>query len=215
VTTPPRKLVTPERRDEDVAEASLRPQRLSEFIGQEQARKNLGVFIAAAKAQPRSFGTNSTAMIGGSIAPLVALASELGRERDQGIRQEIVRLYTLSSVNTWNGLRARAAQRAGGRAGAEASLGKLMSSRIARQWRDTASLIAGASGMLAGDDGPLGGRVASQLLATPGPSIYGGSDQIQRNIIGERVLGLPREADPSRTVPFRQLKIGTQAPEQS
>jgi holliday junction DNA helicase RuvB len=51
VTTTPRKLVTPERRDEDVAEASLRPQRLSEFIGQEQARKNLGVFIAAAKAR--------------------------------------------------------------------------------------------------------------------------------------------------------------------
>jgi Holliday junction DNA helicase RuvB len=51
VTSTPRKLVTPERRDEDVAEASLRPQRLSEFIGQEQARKNLGVFIAAAKAR--------------------------------------------------------------------------------------------------------------------------------------------------------------------
>jgi Holliday junction DNA helicase RuvB len=51
VTSIPRKLVTPERRDEDVAEASLRPQRLSEFIGQEQARKNLGVFIAAAKAR--------------------------------------------------------------------------------------------------------------------------------------------------------------------
>ena len=51
MTTAPRKLVTPERRDEDAAEASLRPQRLSEFIGQEQARKNLGVFIAAAKAR--------------------------------------------------------------------------------------------------------------------------------------------------------------------
>ncbi|MGA8358545.1 MAG: Holliday junction branch migration DNA helicase RuvB [Xanthobacteraceae bacterium] len=51
MTSTPRKLVTPERRDEDVAEASLRPQRLSEFIGQEQARKNLSVFIAAAKAR--------------------------------------------------------------------------------------------------------------------------------------------------------------------
>jgi holliday junction DNA helicase RuvB len=51
VTSAPRKLVTPERRDEDAAEASLRPQRLSEFIGQEQSRKNLAVFIAAAKAR--------------------------------------------------------------------------------------------------------------------------------------------------------------------
>jgi alkylation response protein AidB-like acyl-CoA dehydrogenase len=176
-----------------------------------QQEVSVAEFAAAAKAQPRSFGTNSTAMIGGSIAPLVSLAAELGRERDPQVRQEIVRLYTLGCVNTWNGLRARAALRAGGRAGAEASLGKLMSSRIARQWRETASLIAGPRGMLAGDDGPLGGRVASQLLATPGPSIYGGSDQVQRNIIGERVLGLPREADPSRTVPFRQLRVGTQA----
>src|ERR1700676_1774668 len=47
--SPERKLVAPERREEDAAESSLRPQRLSEFIGQEQARKNLGVFIAAAK----------------------------------------------------------------------------------------------------------------------------------------------------------------------
>jgi Holliday junction DNA helicase RuvB len=45
------RLVTPERRDEDIAEASLRPQRLSEFIGQQQARQNLGVFIAAARSR--------------------------------------------------------------------------------------------------------------------------------------------------------------------
>src|SRR5881275_2983603 len=50
MTTSPRRLVTPERRDED-AEASLRPQRLSEFIGQQQARSNLSVFIEAARAR--------------------------------------------------------------------------------------------------------------------------------------------------------------------
>ena len=50
-TVPGRKLVTPERRDEDAAEATLRPQRLSEFIGQEQARRNLSVFIEAARAR--------------------------------------------------------------------------------------------------------------------------------------------------------------------
>ena len=49
--SPARKLVSAERRNEDAGEASLRPQRLSEFVGQEQARSNLGVFIAAARAR--------------------------------------------------------------------------------------------------------------------------------------------------------------------
>jgi alkylation response protein AidB-like acyl-CoA dehydrogenase len=181
----------------------------------QQQEVSVGEFIADAKTNPRSFGTGGTAMTTGGITPLVRLAAELGRERDPEVRQQIVRLYTLASANGWNGQRASAARKAGGRAGPEASLGKLMASRVARQWRDTASLIAGPLGMLAGDDGPLRGRLASQLLATPGPSIYGGSDQIQRNIIGERVLGLPREPDPSRTMPFRELKVGTQVGEQS
>jgi Holliday junction DNA helicase RuvB len=51
VSSTPRRLVTSERRDEDVAETSLRPQRLSEFIGQQQARSNLGVFIEAARSR--------------------------------------------------------------------------------------------------------------------------------------------------------------------
>jgi alkylation response protein AidB-like acyl-CoA dehydrogenase len=181
----------------------------SRFLQQQEA--SVGEFIAASKSNARSFGTGSTAMTGGGIGPLVALAAELGRVHDTEVRQQIVRLYTLASANSWNGQRASAALKAGGRAGPEASLGKLMASRVARQWRDTASLVAGPQAMLAGDDGPLDGRLASQMLATPGPSIYGGSDQIQRNIISERVLGLPREADPSRTMPFRELRIGTQA----
>jgi Holliday junction DNA helicase RuvB len=51
MTTAPRRLVTPERREEDLAETSLRPQRLSEFIGQQQARANLSIFIDAARAR--------------------------------------------------------------------------------------------------------------------------------------------------------------------
>src|SRR6266540_3090096 len=51
MSTTPRRIVTPERRAEDVAEASLRPQFLSEFVGQQQARSNLGVFIEAARAR--------------------------------------------------------------------------------------------------------------------------------------------------------------------
>ena len=51
MSTTGRTLVSPERRDEDVAEASLRPQKLAEFIGQEQARANLAIFIEAARAR--------------------------------------------------------------------------------------------------------------------------------------------------------------------
>ena len=51
MSSTPRRLVTAERRDEDTAETSLRPQRLSEFIGQQQARSNLSVFIEAARAR--------------------------------------------------------------------------------------------------------------------------------------------------------------------
>jgi Holliday junction DNA helicase RuvB len=51
VASPPKRLITPERRDEDIAELKLRPQRLAEFIGQQQARANLSVFIEAARAR--------------------------------------------------------------------------------------------------------------------------------------------------------------------
>jgi holliday junction DNA helicase RuvB len=51
LSTTPRRLVTAERRDDDAADSSLRPQRLAEFIGQQQARSNLAVFIEAARAR--------------------------------------------------------------------------------------------------------------------------------------------------------------------
>src|SRR5438552_11915066 len=51
MSTTPRRLVSAERRDEDVADGSLRPQRLSEFVGQQQARANLSVFIEAARGR--------------------------------------------------------------------------------------------------------------------------------------------------------------------
>ena len=51
MTTTPRRLVTAERSEEDAADSSLRPQRLAEFVGQQQARSNLAVFIEAAKTR--------------------------------------------------------------------------------------------------------------------------------------------------------------------
>ncbi|HEX5613684.1 MAG TPA: acyl-CoA dehydrogenase, partial [Acidimicrobiia bacterium] len=64
--------------------------------------------------------------------------------------------------------------------------------------------------MLMGRDTASGGMVQELTLFSPGPSIYGGTDQVQRNIIGERVLGLPKEPGPPKETPFRELAVGTQ-----
>jgi hypothetical protein len=64
--------------------------------------------------------------------------------------------------------------------------------------------------MLMGEDTKGGGVVQEMTLFSPGPSIYGGTDQVQRNIIGERVLGLPKEPGPAKDTPFRELLVGTQ-----
>jgi alkylation response protein AidB-like acyl-CoA dehydrogenase len=66
-------------------------------------------------------------------------------------------------------------------------------STIARLASLAPGRIAGADGMLMGPDSPVDGMVAEVLVSVPGQSIAGGTDEIQHNILGERVLGLPRE----------------------
>jgi alkylation response protein AidB-like acyl-CoA dehydrogenase len=176
----------------------------------QQREQSVGEFLGA-NPTTVPVAASAGAMVGRGMDALVTLAKDMGRGDDPHVRQRLAQLYTLTSLNTWNGLRARASAKAGKGLGPEASLGKLMVSHITRLWRDTAMSISDAHGMLAGADGPLAGGVARQFLFAPAPSIYGGSDQVQRNIIGERVLGLPKDPDVSRDVAFRDLKVGTQS----
>src|SRR5881275_2806326 len=83
MTTAPRRLVAPERRDED-AEASLRPQRLSEFIGQQQARSNLSVFIEAARARKEAL--DHVLFVGPPGLGKTTLAQIVARELGVGFR---------------------------------------------------------------------------------------------------------------------------------
>jgi len=80
-----------------------------------------------------------------------------------------------------------------------------------RQMRDFMLGLQGPSGMLMGADAPMNGMAQWMALFSPAISIAGGTDEIQRNIIGERVLGLPPEPRTDKEVAFRELRVGTQS----
>jgi alkylation response protein AidB-like acyl-CoA dehydrogenase len=134
-----------------------------------------------------------------------ALAQELGRNDDPVVRQHLAQLYTLNEIGRMTALRTKAARASGRGPGAEANTAKLMMSRITRLSRDVGLELLGPYGTLMGPDTPGKGAIQEMALFSPGPSIYGGTDEIQKNIIGERVLGLPKEPDPYRGKPFREV----------
>ncbi|WP_293680800.1 acyl-CoA dehydrogenase family protein [uncultured Phenylobacterium sp.] len=128
-----------------------------------------------------------------------------GKLDDPVVRQEIAKLLSLAKSVEWTARRARAAQAAGRPPGPEGSLGKLAASLIARAAARVHTQIAGADAMLTGADGPLEGLIAEILVSTPAISIAGGTDEIQRNIIAERVLRMPKEPSPDLDRPFRDV----------
>ncbi|MER6981798.1 acyl-CoA dehydrogenase family protein, partial [Streptomyces carpinensis] len=96
------------------------------------------------------------------------------------------------------------------RPSAHGSLTKLARSELVRAGRDTGLSVLGAQGLLQDPAVPGGSEIRHRALSSPGASIAGGTDEIQRGIVGERVLGLPKEPRTDRDVPFRDLTIGTQ-----
>jgi hypothetical protein len=117
------------------------------------------------------------------------------------VRQGIAKLYSLDRLGKMSALRAR-----GGSVSAGApNIAKLMMSDMLRLNREVGCEIIGPDAMLMGHDTLGGGLVQEMTLFSPGPSIYGGTDQVQRNIIGERVLGLPKEPGPAKETPFKDL----------
>jgi alkylation response protein AidB-like acyl-CoA dehydrogenase len=141
----------------------------------------------------------------GRVDLVIDRARATGARTNPIVRQEMARLFCLQRVSGWTAQRAQAARALGRTPGSEGSIGKLATSLIARQAAKVHSMISGAEALLSGPDSAMGGVVAEILVSVPAQSIAGGTDEIQRNIIGEKALGLPREPFVDRDRPFRDI----------
>jgi alkylation response protein AidB-like acyl-CoA dehydrogenase len=134
---------------------------------------------------------------------LIELAREHGVLDDPAVRYPLAKVLALRELNKLNNARAKAATTQG-TSSSIMSLGKLAMSRILHTEAAMKTQIIGAQALLAGPDNPVADDVNFLTLNAYFTSIGGGTDQIQRNIIGERVLGLPKEPETDRDIPFRQ-----------
>jgi alkylation response protein AidB-like acyl-CoA dehydrogenase len=141
----------------------------------------------------------------GRVDLLVEHARASGRSDDPLVRQAAVQSLVLARAARLNAERTAEARLAGRPPGPEGSLGKLATSVIARAAARAHASMSGSSGMIAPHDGSLASVVAEILVSVPGQSIAGGTDEIQHNIIGERVLGLPKEPATDVDAAFRDV----------
>ncbi len=143
--------------------------------------------------------------VGGGYRQVTAAAQHFGLNNEPVIRQALSDLYIQHKVAQLTNRRAAAALKAGQTPGPEGSLGKLMWTANMRRVADVISTVLGPR--LVADTGEWGTYAWSEhVLGAPGYKIAGGSDEIQRNIIGERVLGLPAEPRADKDMPFSQAQ---------
>ncbi len=141
---------------------------------------------------------------------LLGAAKATGRIDDPVVRDELMKIYAMETTKSLVAMRTRAELKAGKAPGPGGSLGKLYSSVISWRFREIAMEIAGAGSQAWEPGDALGQMMQSVVLNSFQAGIAGGTDEIQRNIIGDRVLGLPRDISVDTKVPFRELKVGTQ-----
>jgi alkylation response protein AidB-like acyl-CoA dehydrogenase len=139
-----------------------------------------------------------------SMTRLTQLLAHFGLAGDAVRRDELMRLHTEMQVARFTNQRALDRIRAGQAPGPEMSIAKLA---LTRNMTATAEFVAGVLGpRLVADSGEWGTFAWSRFVcSTPGMRVAGGTDEVLRNIVGERVLGLPKEPGIDTVSPFRDL----------
>jgi alkylation response protein AidB-like acyl-CoA dehydrogenase len=188
--------------------------RAGDFVAASGARRGGGAKNGSSAADG---GSGLMSVMRGGASLLIRMAQSNGANKDAGVRQDLVRLYTLGELGRFNGLRMKAVKEAGGDIPGLPNVAKLSMSQIVRLTRDLGLRIAGPAGMLHAYEAdekaglakiignPFVGGITEMALFAQAPPIYGGTDQVQRNIIGERALGLPKEPNNDRVTPFSEL----------
>jgi alkylation response protein AidB-like acyl-CoA dehydrogenase len=149
-------------------------------------------------------GSGASTVGGSRIEKLIAAAADLGVLERAVVRDELVRRYMESRVIKWTNLRARDSRRAG-HIGPEGSITKLFQGLYNRRLQETAVAVQGAAAAawLPGDQ--QSASVVHGFLRAQGNTLEGGTCEILRNVLGERMLGLPRDPGFPSTTPWSSL----------
>lgn len=144
-------------------------------------------------------------------ADLIGAARAAGKADDSAVRQKIAQLHSWRMVHEWTNARLSSGNEEADPQSqvAAAALGKLASSRILHSTGRFKARMMGPEAMLYGPENRAADDVNREVMNAFINSVGGGSDQIQRNIISERLLGLPRGHAPDRGVPFKDIKKGS------
>jgi alkylation response protein AidB-like acyl-CoA dehydrogenase len=169
-----------------------------------------GATLAGERQMVSGSGSGGVDRIGGAgIERVVRRAAELGRTRDPVVRQRIAALYAEERIRGWTNQRVRAAVRAGGTPGPAASIGKVHQGRLNQSLQMLAADLLGADALawtaadpsLEAWTATLPYEVAG-MLRSRANTIEGGTTEVNKNVLGEKVLGLPREPDPYHDAPW-------------
>ena len=181
--------------------------------------RRAGDFVSGGGKKKKKSGGGGGAggLFGAGTKMFIELSKGNGKINDPTIRQDLMRLHTANEIARMTNLRVKAMKQAGMEPPNVGNIAKLSMSNIVRMSRDLGLKILGPEGTLHTYDdskrdqlveatgNPFIPMVTEMALFAQAPPIYGGTDQVQRNIIGERILGLPKEPNNDKTTPYKDL----------